>query len=101
VNIKNQTYKHAYTEVVTTVMTCALEGCDNQFEVKVYPRQYVYPKYCPIHRNEYKRIRHLQMIGRDDLIEAMRKEGESVEIEFPDRGEEVAEEMDAATENVA
>ncbi|HEX2956642.1 MAG TPA: hypothetical protein VHO70_07415, partial [Chitinispirillaceae bacterium] len=27
VNIKNQTYKHTYTEVVTMVMDCALEGC--------------------------------------------------------------------------
>ena len=82
-------------------MTCALESCNNQFEVKVYPRQYVYPKYCPMHRNEYKRIRHLQTIGREDLIEAMKREGESVEIEFPDRGAGVAEQVEAAVEVVA
>jgi len=81
VNIKNQTYKHNYTEVVTMVLSCALEACDNQFEVKVYPRQYIYPKYCPDHRNEYKRVRHLQQIGREDLIEQMMKEGEMMEIE--------------------
>ncbi len=63
------------------VLNCALEGCDHQFEVKIYPRQYVYPKYCPEHRNEYRRIRQLQAIGREDLIEAMKKEGESAEIE--------------------
>lgn len=62
------------------VMNCALEGCDHQFEVKIYPRQYIYPKYCPEHRNEYKRIRHLQLIGREDLIEQMKSEGESFEI---------------------
>lgn len=80
VNIKNQTYKHGYTEVVTLVMTCALEGCDHQFEVKIYPRQYVYPKYCTDHRNEYRRVRHLQQIGRTDLIESMIQEGESMEV---------------------
>ena len=63
------------------VMNCALEGCDHQFEVKIYPRQYIYPKYCPEHRNEYKRIRHLQVIGREDLIEQMKLEGESFELE--------------------
>ncbi len=83
VNIKNQTYKHNYTEVVTMVLSCALEACDNQFEMKIYPRQYIYPKYCPDHRNEYKRIRHLRQIGRDDLIEQMMKEGEMMEIELP------------------
>jgi hypothetical protein len=63
------------------VMNCALEGCQNQFEVKIYPRQYIYPKYCPEHRNEYKRIRHLQLIGREDLIEEMKRESESFELE--------------------
>ncbi|MDO5576034.1 MAG: hypothetical protein Q4F84_03065 [Fibrobacter sp.] len=81
VNIKNQTLKHNNTEVVEQVMECALEGCTNQFEVKIYPRQYIYPKYCPEHRNEYKRIRHLQLIGREDLIELMKMEGESLEID--------------------
>ena len=80
VNLKNQTFKHTYTEVVNMVMTCDLEGCENQFEVKVFPRQYVYPKYCAEHRNEYKRMRHLRLIGREDLIEEMRKAGEVVEI---------------------
>jgi hypothetical protein len=56
VNIKNQTLKHDYTNVVTQVLKCAFEGCSRQFEIKVYPRQYIYPKYCPEHRNEYHRI---------------------------------------------
>jgi len=62
-------------------MDCALEGCDHQFEVKIYPRQFIYPKYCPEHRNEYKRIRHLQLIGREDLIEQMKSESESFELD--------------------
>jgi len=86
VNIKNQTFKHSYTEVVTMVMNCSLEGCHNQFEVKIYPRQYIYPKYCPDHRNEYRRIRLLQQIGRDDLIEIMKREGENFELDQLEEG---------------
>jgi hypothetical protein len=41
----------------------------------------VYPKYCPEHRNEYKRIRHLREIGREDLIEEMLRESENAELE--------------------
>ena len=63
------------------VMGCALEGCKQHFEIKIYPRQYIYPKYCPQHRNEYRRIRHLQMIDREDLIEQMKREGENFELE--------------------
>jgi hypothetical protein len=77
------------------VMDCALEGCEHQFEVKIYPRQYIYPKYCPEHRNEYKRIRHLQLIGREDLIEEMKKESESFELDQSGGvGEEDAEAVD-------
>jgi len=90
VNIKNQTFKHNYTEVINMVLNCELEGCDHQFEVKIYPRQYIYPKYCPEHRNEYKRIRHLRQIGREDLIEQMLKENEMIEID--PNGEIVADE---------
>jgi hypothetical protein len=77
------------------VMDCALEGCEHQFEVKIYPRQYIYPKYCPEHRNEYKRIRHLQLIGREDLIEEMKRESESFEL---DQGAAVGEEENEAVD---
>lgn len=95
VNIKNQTFKHNYTEVVSMVMNCALEGCCQHFDMKIYPRQYIYPKYCPQHRNEYRRIRHLRMINREDLIEQMKREGENFELEHASggEGEHVHEEM--------
>ncbi|MDR0303786.1 MAG: hypothetical protein LBH98_03320 [Chitinispirillales bacterium] len=72
VNLKNQTIQHKYTTVVEQTMTCALEQCENQFTIKVFPRQYIYPKFCPDHRNEYRRERHLRLIGREDLIETMK-----------------------------
>ena len=77
VNLKNQTIKHSNTEVQTVVMRCDLELCDHEFELKIFPRQYVYPKYCDLHRNEFKRELHLRQIGREDLIEEMRLAGES------------------------
>jgi len=72
VNLKNQTIQHRYTTVVEQTMTCALEQCENQFTIKIFPRQYIYPKFCPDHRNEYRRERHLRLIGREDLIETMK-----------------------------
>jgi hypothetical protein len=102
VNIKNQTFKHNYSEVIIMVLNCALEGCDNQFEVKIYPRQYIYPKFCPEHRNEYKRIRHLRQIGREDLIEQLMRESETMEIEPPEGREKEGSESDSdAIEDVA
>ncbi len=59
VTVKNQILQHNFTEVKTVIQTCALEGCGQQFEVKVFPKQYVYPKYCPEHRNEQKRKSYL------------------------------------------
>ncbi len=80
INLKNQTIKHSYTEVVTMEMGCDLEGCEHKFEVKIFPRQFVYPKYCAEHRNEYRRTRHLTNIGREDLIEEMKSSGETGDV---------------------
>ena len=51
----NQTIQHKYTDSTIVRMTCSLDGCDEQFDIKVLPQTYVYPKYCPNHRNEFKR----------------------------------------------
>ncbi|ERP31799.1 hypothetical protein [Chitinivibrio alkaliphilus] len=84
INKKNQTIKHSYTEVMTMESTCALHGCNEKFEIKIFPRQYVYPKYCTKHRSEYRRVRHLKNIGREDLIEDMKAGGETTEIDMSD-----------------
>jgi len=81
VNLKNQTIKHNNTEVQTVIMECGLEGCEHEFELKIFPRQYVYPKYCDMHRNEFKRVLHLRRIGREDLIEEMLSAGDQETIE--------------------
>jgi len=92
VNLKNQTIQHKYTTVVEQTMNCALIQCNNQFTTKIFPRQYIYPKFCPEHRNEYKRERHLRAIGREDLIEAMKADNGMFTILPPN--EEIADEND-------
>lgn len=54
-SVKNFVFQHKFQEPIRTIMVCDLPGCNNSFEIKVMPRQYVYPKYCHDHRNEYKR----------------------------------------------
>jgi len=83
VNLKNQMIQHKYTTVVEQTMNCALKQCDNQFTIKIFPRQYVYPKFCSEHRNEYKRERHLRQIGCEDLIEAMKGDTGMFSISLP------------------
>jgi hypothetical protein len=51
----NQLLKHKYTESTILRMKCAIDGCNNEFEIKVYPNLFVFPKYCPDHRNPYRR----------------------------------------------
>jgi len=51
----NQTIKHSYTSPVCIMMKCKLDGCQNEFEVKILPSIYIYPRYCQDHRNDFKR----------------------------------------------
>ncbi|MCL2845382.1 MAG: hypothetical protein FWE23_08035 [Chitinivibrionia bacterium] len=95
VNLKNQTIQHKYTTVVEQTMNCALIQCTNQFTTKIFPRQYIYPKFCPEHRNEYKRERHLRQIGREDLIEAMKADSGMFSI-LPTEEEKIIDENDDA-----
>jgi hypothetical protein len=60
VGIKNQVYKHKFSEVTNIVFTCQLKGCNRPFSVKVYPKQYIYSKFCEEHRSEYKRINFMR-----------------------------------------
>jgi hypothetical protein len=42
-------------EVVKIIKACELPGCKRGFELEVSSRSNVYPRFCPEHRNEYKR----------------------------------------------
>ncbi len=63
----NQIIEHENSEVTAIQASCALEGCSEQFEIRLYPKQYVYPKYCPEHRNDHKRRKHLMERGLEPL----------------------------------
>ena len=53
---KNQLLEHENKTTITEAeMICALEDCNNKFLIRLYPTQTVYPKYCSVHRSEYKR----------------------------------------------
>lgn len=51
----NITIKHNYTDMVPMILTCKLDGCINQYEIMIYPKQYIYPAYCNKHRSDFKR----------------------------------------------
>lgn len=49
----NTTKKHTYTYATKVVFNC--ECCGKPYELILYPKQFLYPKYCEEHRNEFKR----------------------------------------------
>jgi hypothetical protein len=51
----NQVIKHTYSDEPVLQVKCELEGCNNEFNIQLFHAQYLYPKYCPDHRNEFKR----------------------------------------------
>ncbi len=60
----NQFFKHDYEEPTVVEFTCALEGCNNKFKVTLFPKQYIYPKYCEEHRNPYRRKLFLEELKK-------------------------------------
>jgi hypothetical protein len=54
-NDPNQIIKHSFHDTIEAEMPCQLKGCNNSFKIKIIPRVFVFPKYCPRHRNEYQR----------------------------------------------
>lgn len=65
----NKTYSHDLIEVVEETWLCELDGCGKTYVVKVFPKQYVYPRFCEEHRNEFRRRNYV----RQKLIEDVRK----------------------------
>lgn len=62
----NQTINHKYTNPVLLMMKCQVPGCEQEFEVKIFPNVFLYPKYCIEHRNEYKRKRFISIKSKSD-----------------------------------
>ncbi len=55
VDVKNFVFEHSFTDVTKIERLCSLPGCLRRYALKIYPKQKVYPKFCEIHRNDFKR----------------------------------------------
>lgn len=76
VDVKNMVIRHNYTEVLEVDFKCTLEGCDAQFPIKLFPKQFVYPRFCEAHRNDFKR-KHFLMKQKFKDMQAEMKKGKS------------------------
>lgn len=56
---QNQIITHNFHAPQIQVSDCALRGCCNKFALTLLPNQWVYPKYCPDHRSEFRRLHFL------------------------------------------
>jgi len=63
----NKTYQHEFIEVVEESWVCELDGCGVNYTVKIFPKQFVYPRFCEEHRNEFRRRNWLRQKLLDDL----------------------------------
>jgi len=54
--INNLVFKHKFNETKEIIFKCAFEDCNEEFKLKIYPKVFVYPKYCEKHRSLFKRI---------------------------------------------
>ena len=61
---KNIIFRHNYTEAMDLTFKCCLEGCDELFTIKVYPKQTVYPRFCLEHRNDFKRENFIRVMQK-------------------------------------
>lgn len=60
----NQIIKHNYRYNAMQVHSCALECCEQTFQITLIPNQVLYPKFCPRHRNAFQRKLSLQRAAR-------------------------------------
>ena len=61
---KNIIFRHNYTESMDLTFKCCLEGCNETFTIRVFPKQYIYPRFCDEHRNDFKRANFLRIMSK-------------------------------------
>jgi len=52
--------------VETLELKCELKGCNNYYKIMYNPLLFKYPKYCELHRNEYRRYLFTKLGGFDE-----------------------------------
>ncbi|HAT77035.1 MAG TPA: hypothetical protein DCS19_09370 [Flavobacterium sp.] len=58
----NQIIKSKKFDTKRQICKCGLDDCHETFEISITQGEYVYPKFCPDHRNEYKRSLFLKRL---------------------------------------
>jgi hypothetical protein len=61
----NQILTHNFQVSIRRQCVCALDGCTSTFELTLFPHQIVYPKYCPDHRNSWRREHFRRQLNQD------------------------------------
>ena len=62
----NTIIKHNHKQATQQTCVCGLDGCENEFTITLLPRLYEYTKYCPEHRNHFKREMFTKLNGDID-----------------------------------
>ena len=57
---RNITFTHNFILSKELTFTCCLDHCNQIFKIKALPKQFVYPRFCEEHRNEFKRKNFLR-----------------------------------------
>lgn len=68
VNEKNICLKHIYVDSVDINFTCGLKNCVNKYIVRLFQKQYIYPRYCQEHRNDFKRENYTRLMNKSMKI---------------------------------
>jgi len=63
-NSANFTLHHKYAEPMEITRNCDL--CRDEYDFILYPSTYIYPKYCPDHRNQFKRELYIKLNKQHD-----------------------------------
>jgi hypothetical protein len=67
VEAKNLVFRHNYTDPVDVRFRCSLENCEELFPVKIFPKQFIYPRFCMEHRNDFKRENYVRLLRQQKL----------------------------------
>ena len=51
-------------ESMDLMFKCCLEGCNELFSIKIYPKQTVYPRFCKEHTNDFKRENFIRIMHK-------------------------------------
>jgi len=50
---ENRIINHKFKDIFVKTYKCSL--CKEKYEINLIPKQYIYPRFCPSHRNKFKR----------------------------------------------